>query len=184
MMQRSSRAEGGRDPRPLVLIPTYNERENLAAIVAATLAALPAARVLVIDDASPDGTGALADALAGADARVDVLHRAGKQGLGRAYVDGFRRGPRGHAGADPLHQHGRRLLARPRLPRRAGRGVPPRARRGRRRDRLALRAWRGHARLVVRAAHDLAGRRAVRARGARPAGPEIRRRASSATRAT
>ena len=83
---------GERDPRPLVLIPTYNERENLAAIVAATLDALPAARVLVIDDASPDGTGALADGLAQADARVEVLHRAGKQGLGRAYVDGFRRG--------------------------------------------------------------------------------------------
>ncbi|HEY0137253.1 MAG TPA: polyprenol monophosphomannose synthase [Nannocystis sp.] len=90
---QGEQATGGeRDPRPLVLIPTYNERENLAAIVAATLEALPAARVLVIDDASPDGTGALADALAQADARVAVLHRAGKQGLGRAYVDGFRRG--------------------------------------------------------------------------------------------
>ena len=82
----------GRDPRPLVLIPTYNERENLAAIVAATREALPAARVLVIDDASPDGTGALADALARDDRAVAVLHRPGKQGLGRAYVDGFRWG--------------------------------------------------------------------------------------------
>lgn len=81
-----------RQPRPLVLIPTYNERDNLAAIVEATLQALPGAQVLVIDDASPDGTGALADALARADERVHVLHRAGKQGLGRAYLDGFRWG--------------------------------------------------------------------------------------------
>ncbi len=82
----------GRDPRPLILIPTYNERENVAAIVTAAVQALPAARVLVIDDASPDGTGALADGLAQADPRVFVLHRAGKQGLGRAYLDGFRWG--------------------------------------------------------------------------------------------
>ncbi|MBK7826680.1 polyprenol monophosphomannose synthase [Nannocystis sp.] len=80
------------EQRPLVLIPTYNERENLAAIVAATLVALPTGRILVIDDASPDGTGALADELALAEPRVSVLHRAGKQGLGRAYLDGFRRG--------------------------------------------------------------------------------------------
>jgi dolichol-phosphate mannosyltransferase len=78
--------------RPLVLIPTYNERENVAAIVAATLAALRRSRVLVIDDASPDGTGALADELAAAEPRVSVLHRPGKQGLGRAYLDGFRWG--------------------------------------------------------------------------------------------
>lgn len=82
----------GRDPRPLILIPTYNERENLAAIVAAVRAALPTADLLVIDDASPDGTGALADGLAAADPRVHVLHRPGKQGLGRAYLDGFRWG--------------------------------------------------------------------------------------------
>ena len=85
-------ASDGRDPRPLVLIPTYDERENLAAIVAAVLAAVPAVDILVIDDASPDGTGALADELARAEPRVAVLHRAGKQGLGRAYLDGFRRG--------------------------------------------------------------------------------------------
>ena len=87
-----------RDPRPLVLIPTYNERENLAAIVGATLRAAQV-EALVIDDASPDGTGALADALAAAEPRVQVLHRPGKQGLGRAYLDGFRRGlasPRGY----------------------------------------------------------------------------------------
>lgn len=92
-------AAARRDPRPLVLIPTYNERDNLAAIVAATLRAAPGAEVLVIDDASPDGTGALADALAREEPRVSVLHRAGKQGLGRAYLDGLRRGlaaARGH----------------------------------------------------------------------------------------
>ena len=92
--------DAGREPRPLVLIPTYNERENLAAIVAATMAATgsatasagPGVDILVIDDASPDGTGALADGLAAEDPRVHVLHRAGKQGLGRAYLDGFRWG--------------------------------------------------------------------------------------------
>lgn len=75
--------------RPLILVPTYNERDNLAAAVAAALAAVPEAHVLVLDDNSPDGTGALADELAAADPRVRVRHRAGKQGLGRAYLDGF-----------------------------------------------------------------------------------------------
>jgi dolichol-phosphate mannosyltransferase len=72
-----------------VIVPTYNEADNLAGIAAAILAVLPAATVLVVDDGSPDGTGALADGLAGADARVRVRHRAAKQGLGRAYLDGF-----------------------------------------------------------------------------------------------
>ena len=75
--------------RPIVLLPTYNERENLDAILDAILAAQPDFHVLVIDDASPDGTGDLADARATADPRVHVLHRAGKQGLGKAYVAGF-----------------------------------------------------------------------------------------------
>ena len=66
-MREAKQARAAQELRPLVLIPTYNERENLAAIVAATLAALPVARVLVIDDASPDGTGALADELARAE---------------------------------------------------------------------------------------------------------------------
>ena len=72
-----------------VVLPTYNEADNLAGIAAAILQALPAATLLVVDDGSPDGTGALADGLAGADARVRVRHRATKQGLGRAYLDGF-----------------------------------------------------------------------------------------------
>ncbi|HSO29899.1 MAG TPA: polyprenol monophosphomannose synthase [Candidatus Sulfomarinibacteraceae bacterium] len=73
-----------------VILPTYDEAENLPGIAAAILGALPGATLLVVDDNSPDGTGALADGLAAADPRVRVRHRAGKQGLGRAYLDGFR----------------------------------------------------------------------------------------------
>ncbi len=72
-----------------VVLPTYNEAENLGPISAAILAALPKATLLVVDDGSPDGTGRMADDLAGVDARVRVRHRAAKQGLGRAYLDGF-----------------------------------------------------------------------------------------------
>ena len=72
-----------------VVVPTYDEAENVARIAAAILAALPAATLLIVDDDSPDGTGRLADALAGTDPRVRVRHRALKQGLGRAYLDGF-----------------------------------------------------------------------------------------------
>jgi dolichol-phosphate mannosyltransferase len=75
--------------RALICLPTYDERENLAPIVSAIHAAVSEVDVLVIDDASPDGTGELADALAAKDPRVKVLHRAGKQGLGRAYLAGF-----------------------------------------------------------------------------------------------
>jgi dolichol-phosphate mannosyltransferase len=73
-----------------VVLPTYDEAENLPGIAAAILEALPGATLLVVDDNSPDGTGALADGLAAADPRVRVRHRPGKQGLGRAYLDGFR----------------------------------------------------------------------------------------------
>jgi dolichol-phosphate mannosyltransferase len=85
-------ASPSRDEAPGILIvtPTYNEAGSLADTVAAILVAAPAAHVLVVDDASPDGTGVIADRLASADPRVTVLHRAGKQGLGRAYVAGFR----------------------------------------------------------------------------------------------
>ena len=76
--------------RALVIIPTYNERENLPLIVPAVLEQDARLEVLVIDDGSPDGTGELADALAGVEPRVHVLHRAGKQGLGTAYRMGFR----------------------------------------------------------------------------------------------
>ncbi|WP_016699227.1 polyprenol monophosphomannose synthase [Actinoalloteichus spitiensis] len=73
----------------LVVIPTYNERENLGPIVTRLHAAVPAAHVLVVDDGSPDGTGELADDLAAADERIHVLHRTAKAGLGAAYVAGF-----------------------------------------------------------------------------------------------
>jgi dolichol-phosphate mannosyltransferase len=72
-----------------VILPTYNEAENVEPMVAAILASLSAATVLVVDDGSPDGTGHLADDLAAADRRVRVRHRVQKQGLGRAYLDGF-----------------------------------------------------------------------------------------------
>ena len=78
------------DPgRLLVVIPTYNERENLQSIVGRLHAAVPHADVLVVDDASPDGTGKIADELAAQDERVHVLHREAKAGLGAAYVAGF-----------------------------------------------------------------------------------------------
>jgi dolichol-phosphate mannosyltransferase len=76
--------------RVLVIVPTYDEVLNLAGVVARVLAAVPTAHLLVVDDGSPDGTGALADQLAASDSRVCVLHRSQKAGLGAAYVAGFR----------------------------------------------------------------------------------------------
>ena len=73
----------------LVVIPTYNECENLPQIVPAILAQDPRVEILVVDDGSPDGTGTIADAFAAQDPRVHVLHRANKEGLGRAYLAGF-----------------------------------------------------------------------------------------------
>ena len=73
-----------------VVLPTYNERENLEPIAAAILEALPEAALLVVDDSSPDGTGTLADTIAAREPRVAVLHRPGKEGLGVAYRHGFR----------------------------------------------------------------------------------------------
>jgi dolichol-phosphate mannosyltransferase len=75
--------------RPLVVVPTYDERDNLAGLLERLRRAVPAADVLVVDDASPDGTGKLADELSAADAAVHVLHRPAKQGLGPAYLAGF-----------------------------------------------------------------------------------------------
>ncbi len=74
---------------PWVVLPTYNERENVESISAAILEALPGATLLIVDDSSPDGTGDIADQLAAANPRIRVHHRPGKQGLGRAYLDGF-----------------------------------------------------------------------------------------------
>ena len=76
----------------MVCLPTYNERENVEAMVSALGDVLPDdGRILVIDDNSPDGTGAIADRLAAERDDVDVLHRPNKEGLGPAYLDGFRR---------------------------------------------------------------------------------------------
>jgi len=74
----------------IVLIPTYNEIENAEKIIKAVLLELPQANILIIDDNSPDGTGDLADKMAKEDERIKVLHREKKQGLGKAYVDGFK----------------------------------------------------------------------------------------------
>lgn len=77
-------------PRRVVVVPTYDEATTLPATLARLRAAVPTVDVLVVDDASPDGTGAIADRIADGDPQVAVLHRAGKQGLGTAYVAGFR----------------------------------------------------------------------------------------------
>ncbi|MFD7437105.1 polyprenol monophosphomannose synthase [Streptomyces sp. NPDC059861] len=76
----------------LVIIPTYNEAENIKTVVSRVREAVPEAHVLVADDNSPDGTGKIADELAAGDEQVHVLHRKGKEGLGAAYLAGFRWG--------------------------------------------------------------------------------------------
>ena len=78
------------DRRGLVILPTYNEIDSIAGIIAAVLARDSRLSVLVVDDASPDGTGALVDSIAAEERRVHALHREGKSGLGSAYVAGFR----------------------------------------------------------------------------------------------
>ncbi|RLC91903.1 MAG: polyprenol monophosphomannose synthase [Chloroflexi bacterium] len=76
----------------IVIVPTYNERENIESLVTQLLALPTGARVIVVDDNSPDGTGGIADRLAAEnDGRVDVIHRVGKLGLGTAYIAGFKR---------------------------------------------------------------------------------------------
>ncbi len=86
----------------LVVVPTYNERENLPLAVERLRVAAPDAQILVVDDSSPDGTGEIADGLAAGDARVQALHRSGPRGLGIAYREGFRWAiDRGH---DPIVQ--------------------------------------------------------------------------------
>jgi dolichol-phosphate mannosyltransferase len=89
MNQRAEHGTPGAElGRVLVIIPTYNERENVGRMVPAVLAAA-AVDILIADDNSPDGTGRIADELAAAEERVHVLHRPGKQGLGAAYLAGF-----------------------------------------------------------------------------------------------
>src|SRR5271156_5204513 len=86
------------DASTLIVIPTYNEREILADIVPAVRAAVPSATVLIVDDNSPDGTGALADQIAAQahDGQVEVMHRSAKEGLGAAYLAAYK-----HALASP-----------------------------------------------------------------------------------
>jgi dolichol-phosphate mannosyltransferase len=76
--------------RALVIIPTYNERGNITRIIDAVLAQDPSLDILIVDDGSPDGTGQVADTIAASSSRVHALHRAGKLGLGTAYIEGFR----------------------------------------------------------------------------------------------
>ncbi len=76
--------------RALVIVPTYNERFNIARLIPAILAQDPSLEILVVDDASPDGTGAIVDGIATNNPRVNVIHREGKLGLGTAYIAGFR----------------------------------------------------------------------------------------------
>jgi len=76
--------------RALVIVPTYNERFNIARLIPAILAQDPSLEILVVDDASPDGTGAIVDGIATHNPRVHVIHREGKLGLGTAYIAGFR----------------------------------------------------------------------------------------------
>ncbi|KZB86591.1 polyprenol monophosphomannose synthase [Amycolatopsis regifaucium] len=90
-MAQAPRGAQGIDP-VLVVIPTYNERENIGPILERLLKALPDVNALVVDDGSPDGTGDVADELAKADERIQVMHRTEKAGLGAAYVAGFRWG--------------------------------------------------------------------------------------------
>lgn len=83
------------EPRPipdraLVIVPTYNERDNIERVTAGVLSNDRRTEILIVDDASPDGTGQIADELAGQNPRIHVLHRAGKEGLGTAYIAGFR----------------------------------------------------------------------------------------------
>jgi len=78
--------------KTLLIIPTYDEKDNVRPIAASVLGAAPDAEILFVDDDSPDGTGAILDAMAAEDARVHVLHHGAKAGLGRAYVAGFKWG--------------------------------------------------------------------------------------------
>lgn len=79
----------GSAERTLVIVPTYNERDSLPVLLDRLRSAVPSVDILVVDDGSPDGTGDIADAVAGTDPRVSVLHRTAKAGLGAAYLAGF-----------------------------------------------------------------------------------------------
>jgi dolichol-phosphate mannosyltransferase len=76
--------------KTLVITPTYNEKENIERIIQAALAQHPSVEMLIVDDGSPDGTGQIVDGIASTNPRVHVIHRSGKQGLGTAYIAGFK----------------------------------------------------------------------------------------------
>ena len=88
-MTEPNPSAGASANRIVIVMPTYNERQNLESIAVRVRAALPEADLLVVDDNSPDGTGDLADKLAETDPHVQVMHRTGKAGLGKAYIAGF-----------------------------------------------------------------------------------------------
>jgi len=79
-----------KEPKILIITPTYNERENLQRLTTEVHRIVPEAHMLIVDDNSPDGTGDLAEGLAASDSRISVIHREGKLGLGTAYVTGFK----------------------------------------------------------------------------------------------
>ena len=136
-----------------VVVPTYNEADNLEPLLEAVLAAAPEGTgILVVDDSSPDGTGEIADRLAAADERIAVLHRAGKEGLGPAYVAGFGRAL--ELGAERIVQMDADFSHDPAdVPRLI---AAAQGRRRRPRARLPLRRRRRHRRLGRRPAGDLA----------------------------
>jgi dolichol-phosphate mannosyltransferase len=107
-----------------VILPTYGEAATLEPVVRRVLAAVPGAHVLVVDDASPDGTGAIAERLAAEHTGVEVLHRAGKAGLGSAYLAGFAHALR--AGAQRVIQMEADLSHDPAAAGAVGRGDPDR----------------------------------------------------------
>lgn len=80
------------EEKTLIIIPTYNERDNIPSLVQAIYSFLPTTHILVVDDNSPDGTGALVEEMRAQDERLHILHREGKMGLGTAYIAGFRWG--------------------------------------------------------------------------------------------
>lgn len=109
-MQQSEASDRQVSSRALVVLPTYSERESLGRIVTGVLQAAHDVDVLIIDDASPDGTGDIADDLASREPRVTVLHRSGKLGLGTAYIAGFRLAlERGYAFAVEMDSDGSHL---------------------------------------------------------------------------
>jgi hypothetical protein len=141
--------------RTVVIVPTYNEAENLERLVRELRRQAPEADVLVVDDRSPDGTGEIAERLASVDARVHVLHRDPPKGRGLAGRDGY--WPRSRWARRRSLRDGRRLLPRPRPRPALSRGALPRRRRG---ARVAFRGGRVRPRPILgSAAHHASGER-------------------------